>query len=348
MFASPNLHRLPRFSRRQALAAAVGGAFAGGSLLSRSALASGPAAAPGTASPAGFPQGAGVYRRAVGDIDVCLISDGTFPMTPPFPTFGANAGEDKVHAALQREFIRPETTTGHVNTLLVRSGGEVILVDAGCGSLFGPTTGKLLPHLANAGVQPRDVTAVVLTHLHPDHIGGLLGPMGVDLFPSARFLVHEAERAFWADGNPDFSKSGVPEAMRGSMAQGAAGLLKVMEPRLKVITGENKRIADGVEAVAAPGHTPGHIGIHVTGGRADQFLYVSDAVHHYAIVMPNPDWYVAFDTDRDAAVAARRALLDMAASEKLLISGAHLPFPGFGHVRKNGPGYDWVPIVWEW
>lgn len=351
MYASPNLHRLPQLSRRQALLTA-GGALIGAPALARVARgderASSQIGAGGTALADSIMQGAGVYRRSVGDILVCLISDGTFPMTPPFPTFGANAGEEQVRAALEHAFIRPEATLGHVNTLLIRSGDDVVLVDTGCGALFGPSTGKLVAHLANAGVQPRDVTVVVLTHLHPDHIGGLLGPTGVELFPSAQYLVHEAERAFWAGGNPDFSKSGVPEAMRASMAQGAAGLLKAMEPRLKLIGDQNLRIAEGVQAVAAPGHTPGHIGLHVTGGRADQLLYIADAVHHHAIVMPNPDWYVAFDTDRDAAVAARRALLDMAASEKLLVSGAHLPFPGFGHVRKNGSGYDWVPVVWEW
>lgn len=345
MFASPNLSNLAPLSRRKMLAAA--GALVAAPALARGGQADTQQPAIPAAGPAGQ-QGAGFYRRKVGDVEVSVVSDGAFPMTPPYPTFGANAGEAAVNAALERAFIRPEQTLGHVNTLLIRSGGEVILVDAGCGTLFGPGTGKLIPHLAAAGVRPADVTAVVLTHLHPDHIGGLLGPAGADLFPSARYYVHEAEKAFWGGENPDFSKSGVPEAARGQMVQGAAGLLRALESRLKLLDGTNKRIADGVDAVPAPGHTPGHIGVHVTGGRGEQLLFIADAVHHHAIVLPNPDWYVAFDTDRDAAVAARKALLDTAASEKLLISGSHLPFPGFGHVRKDGPGYDWVPVDWEW
>jgi glyoxylase-like metal-dependent hydrolase (beta-lactamase superfamily II) len=298
-----------------------------------------------TGAPLAKTQGAGFFSRKIGDFIVSLVSDGTFPMTPAFPTFGQNVGEAPVHAALQREFIEPGKTLGHVNTLLIRNAKDTVLVDTGCGSLFGAGTGKLVSHLPVGSTA--DITAVVLTHLHPDHIGGLLGEKGADLFPNAQFFLHVDEKAFWSDPNPDFSKSGVPADAAKQMTQGTSTVLKSIEKRLTLLSGSSLKIVDGVEAVPAPGHTPGHIGVQVTSG-GDQLLFIADAVHHYAIVMPNPDWYVAFDTDRDAAVAARKALLETAAAERLLISGSHLPFPAFGHVRKAGAGYEWVPSVWEW
>ena len=173
MFNSPNAHRY-QLSRRGMLTMA--GAALAAPMLAR---ADDPVAA------ADFDliadrqlQGAGFYRRKIGTFDVAVVSDGTFPFAPPFPTFGQNAGEEKVKAALEREFIKYENTLGHVNTLLVKTGKDVVLVDTGCGTLFGPTTGKLLSRLANAGVDAEAVTAVVITHAHGDHVGGLLGPAG--------------------------------------------------------------------------------------------------------------------------------------------------------------------------
>lgn len=334
MFASPNIAKFA-LTRRKALGLA-GLAIAAPSL---SFAKDAPAATHAI-------QGAGFYRRKVGGLEVAVVSDGTFPFAPPFPTFGANAGEEQVKAALERDFISYQNTLGHVNTLLVRSGKDVVLIDAGCGTNFGPTTGKVLGHLANAGVAPADVTAVVITHLHPDHVGGLLGPAGAGVFPNARFFIHKDEVAFWSSEKPDMSKSGVPEDARVGMVQAAKTVLAAIANR-QTLLGDATNIATGVEAVAAPGHTPGHIALMIGSGD-DRLFYITDAVHHYAIMMPNPEFYVAFDTDRDAAVTQRRAILERAASERLLVSGAHLPFPGMGHVRKNGNGYEWVPVAWEW
>jgi len=339
MFNSPSAHRY-QLSRR-------------GMLTMAGAALAAPVLARADDPPANFDllagrklQGAGFYLRKIGTFEVAVVSDGTFPFAPPFPTFGQNVGEDKVKAALEREFIRYDNTLGHVNALLIKTGKDVVLVDTGCGNLFGPDTGKLPARLANAGVDPKDITALVVTHAHPDHVGGLLGERGADLFPNAQFFVHQDEEAFWTGANPDMSKSGVPDEARAGMIQGAQTVLKGISKR-RTLLGDRMKIVEGVEAVAAPGHTPGHLGVMVTSG-SDQLFYITDAIHQYAIMMPNPDFYVAFDTDREQGVKQRRAMLDRATADKLLVSGAHLPFPGFGHVRKNGPGFEWVPSVWEW
>lgn len=336
MHSSPNIRNI-QLSRRKALGLA-------------GALIASPAIARADDTPVTIAdrnlQGAGFYRRKIGAFDVFVISDGTFPFAPPYPLFGANAGEEKVKAALENEFIRYDHTLGHVNTLLVKTPKDVVLIDTGCGNAFGPTTGKLQSRLANTGIDAKEVTAVVITHAHPDHVGGIIGQRGAEAFPNAHFFMHKAEKDFWTSTNPDFSNSALSKEEGVHMTGVAVKAIETVGGRVTLIDANNK-IVDGVNAIPAFGHTPGHIAVQVADGQ-DELIYITDAVHHYAIIMPNPDWHVGFDTDRAAAVKTRRALLDRVATDKVLVSGAHLPFPAFGHVRKVGDGFQWVPSVWEW
>jgi glyoxylase-like metal-dependent hydrolase (beta-lactamase superfamily II) len=337
------LDRSNAVSRRAGLKLFAGAAA--GALLARSASAQ-DANPPATVRNPDtvLPNGNGFYRHAVGALDVILVSDGTFPLSPPFPLFGANAGQEKVEAAFAEKFIKPADVLGHVNALLVGKGGRYTLVDSGCGELFGPTTGKLFERLANAGVRPEQIDAIVLTHFHPDHVGGLAGVKGKGALPNAKVVIAEAELKFLSA--PDFSKGAVPAEIQAAVKQLASTLLTDLKPRLAPVSGE-KEIAPGVTAVPAPGHTPGHMALQIADGN-DALFYVTDAVHHHAIGFPHPDWYVGFDTDSDLAVKTRKALLDRAASTKVLIAGAHLPFPGFGHVARRGDAFEFVPVVWRW
>ncbi len=291
-------------------------------------------------------QGAGFFRRMIGAIEVTLVSDGAFAFNPPYPLFGENVGEEKVRAALEAEFIDYGNVGAQVSALLIRSGKDVVLVDTGCGELFGPSTGKLLSNLANAGVAASDITAVVITHAHGDHVGGLLSPRGVDVFPNAHYFAHTDEVAFWSGTNPDLSKSGIAPADQAGFIQGAQRALKNMAPKLTLL-GDSLKIVDGVDAVPAPGHTPGHLTLMISSG-GEHLYYIADTVHHHALTLAHPGFHMAFDTDRDAGVASRKRVLDRAASDKLLVAGAHLPFPGFGHVRRTSDGFGWVPSVWQW
>jgi glyoxylase-like metal-dependent hydrolase (beta-lactamase superfamily II) len=331
-------------SRRGSLKLLAAGAAAAGA---GSPFAARPGASALAARPADEPfQGAGSYRFNLGTARVAVVSDGTFPIAPPHPTLGGNAPEADVRRAFADAFVPYDRVVGHVNVLMVRTSVDVVLVDTGCGPGFAPTTGKLLQHLALLGVEPRDVSAVILTHAHRDHVGGVLDEYGAPAFPHARYLVHRDELAFWAGGNPDLSRSGAPAEVKRATAATAARTFAALDKVLSPFA-DGEQLLAGVRVVAAPGHTPGHCALQVTSG-AERLLYVTDAVHHAAINLPHPEWHVAYDADPAAAAESRRSLLARAAADGMLVSGSHLPFPALGHVRAAGKGFEWEPAVWEW
>lgn len=301
-------------------------------------------AAPAAAVPV---QGAGFYRFGVGEFKLALVSDGGFPFGAAYPLFGRNVGKDDVDAACAEAFLNPAKLMGHVNTLLIQTGKQNILVDTGCGSSFGPTTGKLVSNLANAGLKPEDINAIIITHAHPDHINGLADAKGLSLFPNATYFAAKAEQEFWSGAAPDLSKSLVDPGMAKLMTASAATLFAGINGKVQLV-GNNDTIVEGIKAILAPGHTPGHLALHIASG-SEQLIYVTDAAHHFAVNLPHPDWFVGFDTDPVMAAKSRRMLLTRAAVDRALISGAHLPFPAVGHVRSNrSGGFEWVPSVWEW
>ena len=291
-------------------------------------------------------QGAGFYSFKIGQMEAALVSDGTFPFATPAPTLGANAPEAAVRQALADAHVPYDHVLGHVNALVIRGNVDTILVDAGCGPAYSPTTGRLTQHLGNLGVEPRDVRIVIITHAHRDHVGGILDAAGDPVFPNARYFVHRDELKFWADGHPDLSRSTAPPEVKRAMAAGAARTFRAIG-RVTEPFGDGDRLPARMTVVAAPGHTPGHSALHIASGEG-QLLYITDAAHHAAVNLPHPDWHVAFDADPVMAAKSRRALLDRAAADKVLVSGSHLPFPGVGHVRAAGKGFEWVPTVWEW
>ena len=334
----PDAHLL---SRRFAFKVA-GLAGATVALRDRIAVADAPAT-----KPAALPQGAGFYRTHVGEFEVTVISDGGLPQSPPFPTWGANAGKEAVEAALRDAFIDPADMVGQVNALLVRNGtGPYTLIDTGTGKLFGPGLGFVKSNLAAAGVSADDIATVVFTHLHPDHAGGAIGDGG-PVFPRAKYLVHKAERDFWAGEKPDFSKCGASEELVAMVTGAAKKVLAALGPVLQTFDGPEHEIAPGIVAQHLPGHTPGHCGIRLTSGDA-KLLYLADSAHSAVLSFGHPDWHLTFDTDRDAGVATRKAVYAKVAEERLLISGAHLPFPSLGHLKKAGDGFDYVPTPWRW
>ncbi len=286
----------------------------------------------------------GFYRFAVGDVEIVMIADGTFPFPAPHPLFGGNAKAEEVNEALVDSFIAPDKVFGVVHAMVIRAGSEVVLVDTGCGNGLGPTTGKFSQHLQAAGMTDADITAVVLTHAHGDHMGGLLNADGKSRFPNAELLMNKTEYDFWTAA-PDLSKTALPPEMQQAFIKGAQTVLKAVKWTL--VEGE-KEVRPKVRVLPAPGHTPGHLTLLIDGGGTDQLYYITDAIHHAAIQMPNPGFHVAFDTDREQAVATRKKILDRASADKLLVAGTHLPFPAVGHVKALTQGYQWYPSYWNW
>lgn len=291
-------------------------------------------------------QGAGFYRFALGDFEVTLLSDGVFPMEPA-GLFSQTATAQEAAAAAREAFL-PENqpVPGHVNGLVIRTDKDTLLIDTGCGSGFGPTTGKLAARLALAGIKPADITTLILTHLHPDHVGGLVSPIGDFALPNAKVVVTAHEQAFWSQPAPDLSKSGVPEGMRPMMVGAAAASLQLTADRLQKMNPGDK-VAPGVTLLDAPGHTPGHVAIGLESS-GQELVYIADLLHLPQVQFRRPGWHVAFDADPVQAAATRKRMLDRIAADRTLIAGSHLPFPGLGHVRASNGGYEWVPVTWQW
>lgn len=288
-------------------------------------------------------QGAGHYRMALGQATLYLISDGGFDMNPA--ELFATVPEDQMEEAKRSAFLTSRPVPGHVNTLLVKEEANLILVDTGCGTNFGGSAGKLPGNLKRAGFDPNEITHVILTHAHPDHLGGLVNKDGQLLFPKAQVVVSRAEHDFWTD-SPSLPKARLPAEAVAGMAGIAQRTFTAAKPRLE-LANPGDRVGNVITLVDAPGHTPGHLALDIESG-GESLLYVTDAVHLPALQLANPDWQVLYDADPELAAATRQDLLGRAARDRRLIAGSHLPFPSFGHLVQHEGGYRFVPVVWEW
>ena len=279
-------------------------------------------------------QGPGFYRRSVGDLTVTVLNDGFIDL--PFGAMPAITPEDA--AALLAHAFRPPVGRTTVSAFLVQGGGRTVLIDTGAGTLFGPTMGRLPANLAAAGVAPADIGTVLLTHMHGDHLGGLTHG-GTAVFPNATVMAAEAERAFWLDADP----ASVPEGMRNTVVTAQASLAPYKD---RLSTFGTTSIAPGITPVPLPGHTPGHTGFRIGDG-TDAVLIWADVIHLQDIQAPRPEIGLVFDTDPAGAIATRQRVLDMAASERMLVAGMHLHFPTFHHVARAGQGYALLPEMWS-
>lgn len=298
----------------------------------------GPVGAEG--APAGA-QVSGVYHMPVGDIQVTALMDGWFSL----PLRALQGVDDAAALQTLRDQFLPASTmenfTGALNAYVIRTGGKVILVDTGFGGMF-DTTGRLIDNLDAAGVAPEDVDTLLLTHMHPDHIGGMLDEFGDPMFPNAEVRVSEIDQAFWT--NADTMRA-APEAMQGMFAA-AISRAEAYGDQMTPFMGEAD-VASGVTMVPLPGHTPGHSGVRVSSG--DQTLLIwGDIVHAPPLQFAHPEWFIPFDVDPETAVATRQKVFDMTATDRIMVAGMHLSFPGFGHVSKETQGYGFHAAPWAY
>jgi len=285
-----------------------------------------------------------VYRFKVGDFECMAVSDGSLtyapPMFPPPATILFSNVPTKVLARVLREHdLQPEQWTEWISPytcLLVNAAGHLILVDTGAGGLA-PSTGRLIHNLKAAGVEPDDIDSVILTHAHPDHIGGNIDSEGKLTFPNARYVMWKGEWDFWTSEEAALK---LDEHAKMMLAFAQRNLPPIRD-RLDLVEHETE-ILPGIRAVAAPGHTPGHMAVAISSRRR-QLLCISDTVLH-PVHLEQPEWYSVVDSDPKQVVATRRRLLNEAAVEKALVLAFHFPFPGMGHVVRKGTGWQWQPI----
>lgn len=263
----------------------------------------------------------GTATATVGAREIVALLDGTIPLE-----IGAFSGATDEEL---RALIGGDTVEGFINAYVVKGGETNVLIDAG-GAGFIPSAGRLPDLLGEAGIEPSSIGTVLMTHLHPDHIGGLLN--GLEL-PEAELVVHERERTFWtSDENMAAAGEGA-----ASFFEAARAVLDTFGDRVTTISGEGD-VPGGATSMELFGHTPGHTGYVIADGDESALIW-GDIIHAPAIQFPRPGVTISFDVDPEEAEATRRRVLDMAAADDMTIGGMHLVFPGVGKVTRAGEGY---------
>jgi glyoxylase-like metal-dependent hydrolase (beta-lactamase superfamily II) len=285
-----------------------------------------------TGLPATVAHAAGVHTFSMGDMALTVLSDGVFNL--PTRLLNRDMEPAQIETVLAGALSAPGHVQYDVNVTLVRRGKELILIDAGAGSTWEPTVGKLAERLAAAGVDPKSVTKVVVTHAHPDHVWGLVDDFDELRFPNAAHFMPAAEVNYWRQ----VDAASLPARMQG-VAAGAKRVIGSVDERLTVVPADTE-ILPGMSYVAMPGHTPGHCAVRVESGSGG-VIVAADTVFHPVISFAHPDWQPASDMDGAMAAASRRRLLDIAATDKLSMIAYHIPFPGIGRVERHAAAYRW-------
>ena len=281
-------------------------------------------------------QAPGYYRMMLGDFEVTAISDGTVAL--PVDKLLENTTPEQVENALKNSYLKTPLETS-VNGYLINTGTKLVLIDTGAGTLFGPTLGNFIANLKASGYQPEQVDEIYITHMHPDHVGGLmLG--GKIAFPNATVRADQGEADYWLsqahmDAAPQEKQGAYKGAMSSVNPYVAAGKFKSFDGDTELVP--------GIEAFASHGHTVGHT-TYVVESKGQKLVLWGDLMHVASVQFDDPLVVMKFDTDTKMAAIERKKAFADAAKQGYWVAGAHLSFPGIGHLRANHGGYIWVPV----
>lgn len=277
----------------------------------------------------------GYYRMMLGDFEVTALNDGTVDLH--FEQLLTGISLAKLRAVMAKRYLKDPVETS-VNAYLINTGSKLVMIDAGAGAMFGPTLGKLVTNLKAAGYQPEQIDEIYITHLHGDHVGGLVAD-GKPLFANAVVRADQRDAEFWLS---EANMQAAPEAMRPAF-QGAMLALKpyIAAGRFKPFDGATE-LVPGVRAVPAYGHTPGHT-LYAIESQGQKMVAWGDLMHSAAVQFPVPEVTIQFDSDSKVAMPQRKKNFADAARQRYYVAVSHISFPGVGRVRVDGRGYDWLP-----
>lgn len=313
-------------SRRMLLAGAATTALAAPAILSGTRPARAAAPMLGAATPT-------FNRVKLGEFEVTTLLDATRTMDGPHPIFGENQDAAAVAELASANNLPTDKMVNGFTPVVVNTGSQLVLFDTGLGG----DNGTLPAQLAAAGYSPEQIDIVVITHMHGDHIGGLM-TNGAPTYPNARYVTGQAEYDFWSS-----------DARMGTPAERGATLVRSnVVPLAEKMTfiGDNGEVVSGITGLDTSGHTPGHMSYHIESG-GKRLLIWGDIANHFVASIQRPDWHVRFDMDKEKAAATRKRIFDMVATDRVPVTGYHMPFPAIGYVAAAGESYRWVPAAYQ-
>jgi len=277
----------------------------------------------------------GYFRMMLGEFEITALNDGTIDL--PVDKLLVQP-EAKTHAELAQVYLKAPLETS-VNAFLINTGSKLILIDAGTGSLFGPTLGKLITNLKASGYTPAQIDDVYLTHLHADHIGGLVANNAL-AFPNAIVHADKKDADFWlSQKNLESAAADQKDGYKNAMAS----VNPYIAAKKFIPFSGNTKLVDGITSFATYGHTAGHT-IYKVESKGEKLWVIGDLIHVNAVQLEHPEVTIAFDSDQQQAAAEREKIFTDGAKQGVLFAASHIPFPGIGHLRKKEKSYEWLPV----